>query len=94
MIGECWEVDRWSREPKAIKIIRETAKTATIAETRWGKMEEVKIRTDNRNIFATWEEAKAWMVKHAEEALEYAKREVDRKRSELEVIKALKRKEP
>lgn len=93
MIGECWEVDKWSREPRAIKIIRETAKTAII-ESRWGDKHEEKIRTDNRNIFPTWEEAKAWMVKHAEEALEYAKREVDRKRSELEVIKALKRKEP
>jgi hypothetical protein len=44
-----------------------------------------------RNIFATWDEAKLFMIQQAEESLEYVKRNVDSARSALEVAKALKR---
>jgi hypothetical protein len=91
MIGECWEVDRWSKEPKAILILRETACQIVVESVGWrGEKREQKCMKRGRNIFATWTEAKAWMVDAAANSLKYAKQEVDRRRSELERIKALK----
>jgi hypothetical protein len=91
MIGNCWKVDRWAREPEPIEIVRETDKCYFTMYTRWkGKPEERRELKQGHNIFATWDDAKAFMVSEAESALDYAKREVDRKRSALEAVKALK----
>jgi len=90
MIGECWQVDRWNKTPQKITIVKETEDTFTTAKKDWqGTMREWKSMKASTNIFATWDAAKAWMIEQAEESLEYAKREVDRKRSELETIKQL-----
>jgi transcription initiation factor TFIIIB Brf1 subunit/transcription initiation factor TFIIB len=91
MVGKCWKVGQWSRRPEPIEIVRETEKCYFFMVTDWrNKQEERRELKDGNNIFATWEEAKAWMVSSAEKSLEYAKQEVDRKRSALEVIKVMK----
>ena len=92
MIGKCWTVDRWSQAPQEITIVKETAKTYTesIVSSWDGKPHEYKRMKDSNNVFATWIEAKAWMVQNAMDNLDYAKQEVDRLRSKLETIKALK----
>jgi len=92
VIGECWEVDRWSKRPEEITIIRETEKTAILEKVSWhGEKYEERIVKTNRHIFPTWEKAKEYMIQRAEESLAYAKREVDAMRSELENAKALKK---
>jgi len=59
--------------------------------TGWkNKQEERRELKNGHNIFATWEEAKAYMFSQAEKELDYAKQEVDRKRSNLETVKAMK----
>lgn len=91
MIGECWEVTRWSHAPEKIKIISETEKTYTEEKIDWNKKPYTsRSMKAGKHVFATWDEAKAFMVSYAEEALEAAKRNVDRARSVLEVAKALK----
>lgn len=91
MIGDCWVVDRWSRKPEPIRIIAETEKTITIERIDWrGMAQKTKGMKRCHNIFATWEDAKAWMIKDAEDRLFSAKQEVDRRRSDLELKKALK----
>jgi len=91
MIGKCWKVDRWCRKPEPIDIVRETEKCYFFMVTGWkNKQEERRELKDGHNVFATWDEAKAWMVSDAAKTLEYAKQEVDRRRSELEAVKAMK----
>jgi hypothetical protein len=91
MIGDCWEVDRWTEEPKKIKIIKETEKMAVIETVGWrGEKRENKVMKRGHNIFSTWEEAKQYLVNSAMKSLDYAKQEVDRRRSALELAKALK----
>lgn len=92
MIGNCWKVTRYSRKPEPIEIIRETEKTYTYLANSFfsNRIEERREAKRGNSIFSTWDETKAYMVSQAEDALEYAKQEVDRKRSALEVVKALK----
>lgn len=93
MTGNCWKVDRWSRRPEPIEIVRETDKCYFYMAYSWGKSEECRVSKGRIYVFATWDEAKNRMVSNAEKSLEYAKQEVDRKRSELEVTKAMKKEE-
>jgi hypothetical protein len=91
MTGKCWQIDRWVIEPRAIIITKETEKTFTTESKDWrGDTRESKHMKASTNIFATWADAKAFLVQLAETALECAKQEVDRKRSALEEAKALK----
>jgi hypothetical protein len=91
MIGNCWKVDRWSRNPLPIEIKRETDKCYFFMCSGWkGAPEERRELKRGNNIFGSWEDAKAYMIAEAEKSLEYAKQEVDRKRSALEVVKAMK----
>jgi len=91
MIGDCWEVDRWAKAPFKIKIVSETEKTIIVETTDWHNrpMQSRRLK-EPLFIFATREEAKAFMVQQAEGALVNAKRDVDRARSALETTKALK----
>lgn len=91
MIGDCWTIN-YSGDIVPIKIIKETEKMVTTERyDEWSK-KTYQDRRMKRGIvlFETWNEAKAYVIKRAEDSLEGAKREVDRRRSALEVAKALK----
>lgn len=91
MIGDCWTIN-YSGNIVPIKIIKETEKTILVERIRSYDNRVCQERRMKRAVplFATWDEAKAYVVKRAEDSLEGAKRRVDQARSALEVAKALK----
>ena len=74
------------------EILRETAKTVIFEEESWGEIRERKElkRSDYHSWHNTWEEAKNFLVSKARSKLEYAKRDLDRARSNLQKIERLK----
>jgi biotin synthase-related radical SAM superfamily protein len=93
MTGECWEVTSYGREPDPISIVSETEKSIIVRKV-WREIVSQSRRMKNgMNLFATWPEAKAYIVSRAEMSLEYAKEQVAQRQAELEAARALMQKE-
>ena len=62
MTGNCWEVNRWSTSPDSIVITRETKGYYFYESTGFnGEAVERRLEKGGSLVFATWEEAKAYM---------------------------------
>lgn len=75
---------KWDERIEDVEAERMTDKSVWINGTRNA------VRTGYNNYFASWDEAKSFLVEKAETGLAHAKRKVDMARSRLETVKALK----
>jgi len=79
MTGKCWEVGKYDSEPQPVEVVKETEAKVSIKETWFGEQIRQSWRMKRGlHLFATWEEARAYIVEIARTKRDIAVRELAR----------------
>lgn len=87
MTETAWMVNRWAREPKLVTITKRTAKMVFYVEE--GRRNPSRT-LDVWDFFATWEDARACLVKRAEETARYAEINLEQARKGVSAAMSLR----